>query len=79
MQPRNYFVTFDRKMVSIHDAANGAILATKMPPMGSNDYITDASGDSSANYVTVSCSNRSIFVYKKGGPTSWFVYKQYTR
>jgi len=77
--PRSYFITFKNNTVNIHDAANGSIISTKMLPLPSGVYITNASGDTQAEYITVTCSNGLIQVYKKGGATSWSLYKTYYR
>lgn len=74
-----YFCTFDNDVVRIQSGETGAVLATKMPPLSSGAYIVNATCDTTANYITVSCSNRKIYVYKKQGTSSWSLFKQYLR
>lgn len=72
-----YFCTFNDSTVKIHLASTGAVLATKMPPLSGGAKIVNASCDTTANYITISCSNRKIYVFKKQGPSSWTMHKQY--
>lgn len=77
--PNVYFCTFTDTLIRIHDATTGMVVATRTVPLSSGAYITNVSADTTGQYVTVSCSNRKIFVFKKSGARSWNIYRQYLR
>lgn len=76
---KSYFTTFKNNRIDIYDATTGSLVQTCMIALPSGATVVGVSADTQAEYITASCSNGLIQVYKKAGPSSWYVYRTYYR
>lgn len=79
MSKSSYFTSFKNNRIDIYEANTGLLVHTCMVALPSSASIVNVSADNQAEYITASCSNGLIQVYKKAGPTSWYVYRTYYR